>query len=320
MPSLDCPRKYSSDDLSTSSPNFHRGPVFQDLDGQFTPEQLSSLESDDNFVPPPLPPPILAYERIPIPREPTLEDILREATEGRVLAQVTNLRLRVITAELSLQRVAIYCPLLTSLNLQGSAVSTLRDLGCLMTNLKYLDVSQCGLRSLDGTSGLASVTHLVADSNRIEYLDPCAFLDNLQELAVRDNLIRTTYNFLCLSHCPLRVLHMEQNPIEEAVDNLKAVAKQMLTGLIFFNGERIREEPDGHPCQDESLSTRETSSSSSSGSFSSLEKSLEPLDAINSAVVDTGAQVTRSSGTSSSVSSAAEQPGDILRYLIGQIF
>lgn len=276
MPGQERPRSYSSD-LSTSSPNFFRGPAPDP--GPFTPiDHLSSLESDDHYVPGALPIIIIPYEPIPIPREPTLEDILREAaSDSTELDQVTHLKLCVISDDLSLQRVAAYCPLLTSLNLEGSALNTLRELGCMLINLRYLDVSRCNLRSLDGTSGLGSVTHLVANSNQIEYLDPCSFLDELQELSVQGNVIRTTYNLHCLSLCPLRTLHINGNPIEEEVPNLREEAKRIIPRLIFLNGQRIRPEPDGERCA-EASSTHSSETSSSSGSFSSIEKSLESFN------------------------------------------
>lgn len=278
MPGQERPRSHSSD-LSTSSPNFFRGPA-PDA-GPFTPiDHLSSLESDDHYAPGALPLIIIPYEPIPIPREPTLEDILRDAApEATDLDQVKHLKLCVISDDLSMQRVAAYCPLLTSLNLEGSALHTLRELGCMLTNLRYLDVSRCNLRSLDGTSGLGSVTHLVANSNQIEYLDPCSFLDELQELSVQGNLISSTYNLHCLSLCPLRTLHINGNPIEDEVHNLTEEAKRIIPRLIFLNGQRIRPEAEercsgAHFTQHSS----ETSSSSSSGSFSSIEKSLESFN------------------------------------------
>lgn len=272
MPGQERPRSYSSD-LSTSSENFFRPPVAD----PFTPiDHLSSLDSDDQYPPAAAHVPIIVpYEPIPIPREPTLEEILREASQSTTAAdldQVKHLKLCVISDNLSLQRVAAYCPLLTSLTLDGSLISTLRDLGCMLENLRYLDVSRCGLRSLDGTSGLGSVTHLVANWNQIEYLDPCSFLDELQELSVQGNVIRTVYNLHCLSRCPLRTLHVNGNPIEEEVINLPDMAKRIIPSLVFFNGQRVREEePEGRCATNDNCSHTETSS----GSFSSFEKSLD---------------------------------------------
>lgn len=276
MPSQDHPRPVSSD-LSTSSPNFFRAPQLQDFPLTPTDNLLSSLDSDDQllFAPASV---IVPYEPISIPREPTLEQMLEEASDSTELGQVRHLKLCVISDNVSLQRVASYCPLLTRLNLEGSALNTLRELGCMLTNLRYLNVSRCGLRNFDGTSGLGSVTNLVANCNQIEYLDPCSFLDELEELSVQGNIIRTTYNLRCLAICvKLRTLHMNGNPIEEEHENMQDLARQTIPTLIFMNGVRIREDVSGEGGCNDSLSSQ-PGTSSSSGSFSSMEKSFDALN------------------------------------------
>lgn len=78
----------------------------------------------------------------------------------------------------------IHTPLLRELTLDGSYVSSLRDLGCGLKNLKILRVNRCGLTSFDGTFGLESVEELYAADNLIETLCPCSFLPNLKLLDV----------------------------------------------------------------------------------------------------------------------------------------
>lgn len=204
---------------------------------------------------------------IVIPREPTLEELLNAARGEEPLERVQSLALTLISDHLSLQTIATYCPQLTTLVLAGSALNTLRELGCALENLRHLDVSRCGLRSLDGTSGLGSVTNLVANNNHIEYLDPCSFLDQLQELSVQGNSIRTTYNFHCLSLCPLRVLHIQNNPIEEQVEDFVQSARSIIPTLQLINGIRVREAEEEATCAEDSLLS--SHSDTSSGSFHS---------------------------------------------------
>lgn len=85
---------------------------------------------------------------------------------------------------LGLQRLNTFLPKLQSLNLDGSHLQSLRDLG---TNLsvKYLNISRCGLTNFDGTNDLTSVQHLVADGNAITNLQPLCNLDNLRILSIR---------------------------------------------------------------------------------------------------------------------------------------
>lgn len=83
-----------------------------------------------------------------------------------------------------LHRLHSYLPALVSLNLDGSSLSSLRDLGSSFT-IKYLNVSRCGLRMLDGINGFTSVEYLVADSNRIIDVRPLSILSNLNRLSLR---------------------------------------------------------------------------------------------------------------------------------------
>ena len=88
---------------------------------------------------------------------------------------MTEVKLKVISHMTSLQRIPLFMPNLKSLNLEGSIVLTLRDLGCDMGCLVYLNVSRCSLKSLDGTNGLETLEELVADYNMIEEVGPCKF-------------------------------------------------------------------------------------------------------------------------------------------------
>jgi Leucine-rich repeat (LRR) protein len=61
---------------------------------------------------------------------------------------------------------------------------SLRDLGCDLMSLVYLNISRCGLRSLDGTNGLTTLTELVADYNQIEDAGACSNLPQIQKLSL----------------------------------------------------------------------------------------------------------------------------------------
>ena len=101
------------------------------------------------------------------------------------LTNVTQVQLRVISSMISLQRINLFMPNLVALNLDGSVVSSLRDLGCGLTSLKYLNVSHCGLTSLDGTSGLCTLEELYADGNQIKNIGPCCNIAELKTLSLR---------------------------------------------------------------------------------------------------------------------------------------
>lgn len=83
-----------------------------------------------------------------------------------------------------LHRLNIFVPALVALNLDGSSLNTLRDLGDDLT-IKYLNVSRCGLRNFDGVNGFTTLEHLVADDNSIKEIAQLANLPNLCKLSVR---------------------------------------------------------------------------------------------------------------------------------------
>lgn len=101
------------------------------------------------------------------------------------LHEVTRICLKVIAREVSLQRISVYMPQLSELILDGSAISTLRDLGCGLINLKVLKVNRCGLTSLDGLMGLDTLEELYAKDNQLENVCQCTSLEDVRILDVR---------------------------------------------------------------------------------------------------------------------------------------
>lgn len=75
-------------------------------------------------------------------------------------------------------------PHLRALNLEGSMLFSLRDLGSDLSTLVYLNISRCGLKSLDGTNGLSNLTELIADFNLVEDAGPCSNLPQIRKLSL----------------------------------------------------------------------------------------------------------------------------------------
>uniref|UniRef100_A0A1Q3FT77 Protein phosphatase 1 regulatory subunit n=1 Tax=Culex tarsalis TaxID=7177 RepID=A0A1Q3FT77_CULTA len=167
----------------------------------------------ESFIPTPM-----RYYPIVIPAEPTIEDLLRQAAGTAELHRVTEIKLKVISHMTSLQRIPFFIPNLRSLTLEGSIVMTLRDLGCDMTSLVYLNVSRCSLKNLDGTSGLETLEELVADHNQIEEVGPCTNLVQIKKISLKSNRITDlgsiTFLALCesLEHLDLRENFVSENP------------------------------------------------------------------------------------------------------------
>lgn len=83
-----------------------------------------------------------------------------------------------------LQRLNDFMPNLKALNLDGSTLYSLRDLGCNLEVI-YLNVSRCSLTSFDGTNGLTTVQHLIADYNHISDVGSLCNLSQLHKLSIR---------------------------------------------------------------------------------------------------------------------------------------
>ncbi|XP_035789053.1 uncharacterized protein LOC118465193 [Anopheles albimanus] len=210
---------------------------------------------EPSFVPAPQ-----RYYPIVIPAEPTIEDLLRHAAGTQDLSTVTEIKLKVISHLTSLQRIPCFIPHLRSLILEGSIVLTLRDLGCDMTSLRYLNVSRCSLKHLDGTTGLESLEELVADYNLIEEVGPCTNLINIKKISLKGNRITDLGSVTFLALCEkLETLDLRENFVAES-PSFRPMLKTNIPQLRCLN-----EIPFSEVGQDEEtdLSSSEYRSSSS---------------------------------------------------------
>ncbi|EDW40523.1 GL25286 [Drosophila persimilis] len=135
--------------------------------------------------------------------EPTLDELLRRVTQRTDLEAVETVRLRVISYTISLSRLSLFLPRLQNLDLSGSVLSSLRDLGYGLLQLTHLNISNCGLNSFDGTSGLPAIRVLIADGNMIQRVDPLVELVQLRVLRARNNRISELGLLSFLGMCPL---------------------------------------------------------------------------------------------------------------------
>ncbi|CAG9858567.1 unnamed protein product [Phyllotreta striolata] len=144
-------------------------------------------------------------------QEECFRDFLIKITNTEDLSTVTQLKLRVISREVTLQHLSIYTPALRELTLDGSAVYSLRDIGIGLKNLKILKVNRCGLNCIDGVFSIEQLEELYASDNEIDTLAPCAFLSCLRILDVRRNNI-TKESVTYLSFCDnIEELYLEGN-------------------------------------------------------------------------------------------------------------
>lgn len=108
----------------------------------------------------------------------------RQVSGSANLETLTEIQLRVMSNMVGLHRLNVFLPSLVSLNLDGSSLHSLRDLGCGLT-IQYLNVSRCSLKSFDGAGGLSMVQHLVADFNQIRDVGQLNELYFLKKLSLK---------------------------------------------------------------------------------------------------------------------------------------
>lgn len=189
------------------------------------------------------------------------------------LQNVDTLKLRVISYMVSLQRLPIFMPRLNTLNLEGSVVGSLRDLGCGLVELKHLNVSNCGLRSLDGTNGIQGLETLVADNNMIENVGPCCNLTELKMLSLKENKVKDMGIVSFLAMCPLlKELNLRDNPIASSQGYRQNIKKHIPTIEILDDSPLLDSaEGDANARTELEASLSSTSSLESASSLSTQE-------------------------------------------------
>ncbi|XP_031616652.1 leucine-rich repeat-containing protein 56 [Contarinia nasturtii] len=173
----------------------------------------------------------------PIYPEPTLDAVLRKACGTTAdLETLTHIQMRVSSNIFGLHQMHIFMPNLVALNLDGSSLESLRDLGCDL-KIKYLNVSRCGLRSFNGISGFDTVEHLVADGNEISnVMQLGGALPELHTLSLRSNRIKQLNVIAILSMCTtLTSLDLTNNVITNTIDYRQNV-KTAIPNLLILDG------------------------------------------------------------------------------------
>ncbi|XP_046394880.1 leucine-rich repeat-containing protein 56 [Ischnura elegans] len=170
-----------------------------------------------------------------LPMELTMPDYLRNVTGVDDLTQLRHLKIRVITREVSIQRISLFAPNLLQLDLQGSCLGSLRDLGCGLVCLEVLSVSRCGLPTLDGTFGFPALKDLDASYNRIRDVAPCSAIENLRFLDLKGNPISDVERLGFLSVCPkLEELDLLECPVTRE-HNYRLKTLKMLPSLLILD-------------------------------------------------------------------------------------
>ncbi|CAD7005626.1 uncharacterized protein LOC101453129 [Ceratitis capitata] len=220
--------------LPVLSPNPVRVRPLQRFNSQFD-REIAALE-EENYWPVVPVVQILPINLPPQLPEPSLDELLRRVTGRNDLENVDTVRLRVISYSMSLASLPLFLPRLQHLDLSGSVLCSLRDLGYGLLHLSYLNVSNCGLNSFDGTSGLPAVRVIIADGNMIQRVDPLTDLLLLQRLSVQNNRISDLGLLTFLGMCPnLLELELQGNPVIH-LPLYRSTLQRSITTLRLLDG------------------------------------------------------------------------------------
>ena len=92
-------------------------------------------------------------------------------------------------------------PNLIELNLNGSEIDSIMDIGTNFKKLEKLDVSNCGLNDLSGIICFKNLKELYASNNKISDLIDIEMCDELKIIDLSNNLITDENNLLFFNSC-----------------------------------------------------------------------------------------------------------------------
>lgn len=172
----------------TSSSLTWRAPLGKEERRREVSERRSRRQEEDVENPALLPPQsALSLEEMEFAAEidELAADTLTESKLWRIagtrnLASVTALELVVDTSRQTVEDLGHLVPNLSSLTLDGSAVSSIRDLGTALKSLHTLSLNGSGLEELDGMSALPELRELHLRDNRLSELTGLCMHDTLQ--------------------------------------------------------------------------------------------------------------------------------------------
>ena len=93
-------------------------------------------------------------------------------------------------------------PNLIELNLQGSEIESIMDIGTSFNKLEKLNVSGCGLTDLSGIICFQNLKELNASNNKIADLIDIEMCEELKVIDLSNNLLTDDNNLLFLNSCP----------------------------------------------------------------------------------------------------------------------
>ena len=134
---------------------------------------------------------------------------------------LTSLSLKIDKNFNMLNDIGYRLPNLISLDLSGSEIESIMDIGTSFNKLEKLNVSNCGLSDLNGIICFNNLKELIASNNKITdfiYIEMC---EELKIIDLSYNLIEDENNLLFLNSCPnLQKVILTGNKIKNSGKNL----------------------------------------------------------------------------------------------------
>ena len=115
---------------------------------------------------------------------------------------LTSLRLKIDRNFNMMNDIGFRLPNLIDLDLQGSEIESIMDIGTSFNKLEKLNVSGCGLTDLSGIICFQNLKELNASNNKIADLIDIEMCEELKYLDLSNNLITDDNNLLFLNSCP----------------------------------------------------------------------------------------------------------------------
>ena len=130
---------------------------------------------------------------------------------------LTSLSLKIDKDFNMLNDIGYRLPNLISLDLSGSEIESIMDIGTSFKKLEKLNVSNCGLSDLNGIICFNNLKELIASNNKITDLIYIEMCEELKMIDLSNNLIEDENNLLFLNSCPnLQKVILTGNKIKQS--------------------------------------------------------------------------------------------------------
>ena len=153
-----------------------------------------------------------------------IQKYMPSSTDNKVIQihqGLTSLSLKIDKNFNMLNDIGYRLPNLIELNLSGSELDSIMDIGTSFNKLEKLNVSNCGLSDLNGIICFQNLKELNASNNKITDLIYVEMCEELKIIDLSNNLIDDENNLLFLNSCPkLQKVILTGNKIKKSEKNL----------------------------------------------------------------------------------------------------